>query len=311
MEHEDFFDEATARSKVKARLVASYFAVWSDTMVNSPVHTGSQLAYVDLCAGPGRYEDGTPSTPLLVLAYALQAPAVAERLITVFNDLNPAHVEDLKIQIEGLQGIERLAHPPIYSNQEVDQNLLSALDGLTDIPALWFIDPWGFKELSLSLFAKLLRGARAELIFFFNFNRINMALGDPTRKPHLTRLFGADGFAALQSRLGRTLAEDREPLILSQLVDCLRGSGAQFVLPFRFYDEDGVRTSHYIVHATSSAVGHYLMSEVMGAESSDAAEYGFQQPAKAWSLSARIAGLPGLLRPVREEETATLAGLGR
>ncbi|MBI2297800.1 MAG: three-Cys-motif partner protein TcmP [Armatimonadetes bacterium] len=306
MEHEDFFDEASARSKAKARLVAGYFAVWSETMLgrlDGLDQRSSPIAYVDLCAGPGRYEDGTPSTPLLVLACALQSPGVAARLITLFNDLNPDHIDDLQREIAALRGVEALAHQPLFSNQEVGVELLAALANLRDLPALWFIDPWGFKELTLGLFAALVRSGRAELVFFFNLNRVNMALGDPTRKPHLTRLFGSDGLAVLQSRLSRARPEDRESLILDQLAVSLRGCGAQFVLPFRFYDDDGVRTSHYIVHATSSPVGHYLMSEVMSEESNSPSEYEYRQVAGGWSLSARIAGLPGWLLPIRSEET--------
>lgn len=301
MEHEDFFDEATARSKAKARLVASYFAVWAETLVgrlDGQGLTEAPLAYVDLCAGPGRYEDGTPSTPLLVLAYAVQSPAIAARLITVFNDLNPRHIWDLEQQIAALGGVETLAHQPIYSSQELGADLLAALGDLHDLPALWFVDPWGFKELTLDLFSAPLRGHGAELVFFFNFNRINMALGDPTREPHLSRLFGPGGFAALRSRLSRTRPEDREPLILGQLTSTLRACGAQFVLPFRFYDDDGVRTSHYIVHATSSSLGHYLMADVMSEASDLTAGYGYHEEAKSWALSSRIPGLPGWFRPV-------------
>ncbi|VVB64054.1 Uncharacterised protein [uncultured archaeon] len=46
----------------------------------------NKIAYIDLFAGRGYYEDGTKSTPLLVLEKAIQDPDLREMLITVFND---------------------------------------------------------------------------------------------------------------------------------------------------------------------------------------------------------------------------------
>jgi hypothetical protein len=52
-------------------------------------HEG-KIAYLDLFAGPGRYQDGKKSTPLLILQQAIADPEMRQMLLTLFaaNALN-------------------------------------------------------------------------------------------------------------------------------------------------------------------------------------------------------------------------------
>ena len=61
-----FFDEREDQSEVKARIVSKYFYVWAK-IIGARARAG-RIAYIDLFAGPGRYKDGSASTPLMVLA---------------------------------------------------------------------------------------------------------------------------------------------------------------------------------------------------------------------------------------------------
>src|SRR5829696_6975717 len=92
---EEFFDEPEERSVIKSTIVARYFDEWTRVMLPQVERRGTPLAYVDLFSGPGRYDDGTPSTPLWVLGYATNDPRLCERLITVFNDKDPDHARRL------------------------------------------------------------------------------------------------------------------------------------------------------------------------------------------------------------------------
>ena len=75
---ESFFQESSEQSIVKATIVAKYFWAWARVvMPTARTHSG-KIAYMDLFAGPGRYEDGTKSTPLLVLERAIQDPDSAK-----------------------------------------------------------------------------------------------------------------------------------------------------------------------------------------------------------------------------------------
>ena len=64
VEEESFFDQQTEASKLKADIVSKYFGAWANVMASQETE---KIVYLDLFSGPGRYEDGHPSTPLLVV----------------------------------------------------------------------------------------------------------------------------------------------------------------------------------------------------------------------------------------------------
>ena len=83
-----FFDEQKEQSLVKSAIVSKYFWAWAKVITSVQNKYGTpdkKIAYIDLFAGPGRYEDNTMSTPLLVLEKAIAEPEMAERLVTFFQ----------------------------------------------------------------------------------------------------------------------------------------------------------------------------------------------------------------------------------
>jgi three-Cys-motif partner protein len=81
---EGFFEERSDQSEVKSRIVAKFFASWSNVIVNTAKRNGRQpkLAYLDLFSGPGRYTDGAKSTPLLIVEKAIDTPDLANNILT-------------------------------------------------------------------------------------------------------------------------------------------------------------------------------------------------------------------------------------
>lgn len=81
-----FFDESSEQSRIKSRIVAKYFWAWAKVIISAARSREKRIAYVDLFAGPGRYNDGTPSTPVIVLQKAIKDSELREMLVTLFND---------------------------------------------------------------------------------------------------------------------------------------------------------------------------------------------------------------------------------
>ena len=100
MAKQSFFDESTDQSQVKASIVSKYFWAWARVISPSARKRGSSIAYIDLFAGPGRYGDGTKSTPLLVLEQAIANPQLADLLVTIFNDLDSTNKRSLETAIQ-------------------------------------------------------------------------------------------------------------------------------------------------------------------------------------------------------------------
>src|SRR5215510_13980976 len=113
-----FFDESTDQSQVKTAIVSKYFWAWAHVIIPSAKKRGTRLAYIDLFAGPGRYKDGTQSTPLLILEQALADADLSQMLVTMFNDLDSMNTRSLEHAIQELPGIEKLTYPPEVYNEE-------------------------------------------------------------------------------------------------------------------------------------------------------------------------------------------------
>jgi len=267
-----FFQEQREQSQIKARIVAKYFSAWANVILNTQkrIRTMPQkMAYIDLFAGPGRYDDQSKSTPLLVLETIIANSDLSERMITLFNDRDKANIESLKKAITQLEGVEKLKYSPTFYNEEVGDEIVKLFRCEENIPTFFFVDPWGYKGLSLELISSIIRNWGCDCVFFFNYNRVNMGVNNEAVKPHMTSLFGEERLSALQDECKRVKAGERETVVVQALCDALKNNGSKFVLPFRFRNEQGNRTSHHLIFISKHFRGYEIMKEIMHKESTD------------------------------------------
>jgi three-Cys-motif partner protein len=269
---DDFFDESREQSLVKATIVSKYFWAWARVIIPVAKRHSGRIAYIDVFAGPGRYRDGTKSTPLRILEQAIADPDMRGMLVAVFNDADEQNCRSLENAIAALPGIETLKHKPIIYNYIVNENFAELFEGGPIVPSLVFIDPWGYKGLSLRLINSVLKDWGCDCIFFFNYNRINMGLPNVAVDQHLDALFGEERARRLRERLDRLSASERELAIVEELAQALREKGGTYVLPFRFRNEQGTRTSHHLIFVSKHVKGYEIMKEIMAKESSSAAQ---------------------------------------
>ncbi len=253
-----FFDESREQSQIKARIVTKYFWAWAKVISPSTRARGNRIAYIDLFAGPGRYEDGTLSTPVMVLETAIQDPVMCEMLLTLFNDKDAANVGKLQSTIDALPGIKKLKHKPQVSNDVVGDDIAKKFAAIKLVPTFFFVDPWGYKGLSLKLINSVLQNWGCDCIFFFNYNRVNMGLNNEVVREHMNALFGKERADALRRRLPGLSPADRENLIVEELANSLKALGAPFVLPFAFKNEKGSRTTHHLIFASKNFKGYEI-----------------------------------------------------
>jgi three-Cys-motif partner protein len=271
MVNKAFFDESTEQSRVKAAIVNEYFWAWAKVILSVMQKQGDMgpIAYIDLFAGPGRYRDGTASTPLLILQKAMADPELRKRLVTLFNDVESEHVSALKKEIAKLPGVESLKFQPQVEGEEVGTEIVKKFEQRNPVPTLLFVDPWGYKGLSLALINSVLKNWGCDCIFFFNYNRINPGLGNEAVKARMDVLFGMERARQLRERLAGLPSSEREPAIIEALCEAVSELGAKYVLPFCFKDDRGARTSHHLVFATKNPVGYGIMKDIMAKHSSE------------------------------------------
>jgi len=276
MTDDSFFDESREQSQIKAAIVSKYFDAWARVMITTqkrfPNRSSGRIAYIDLFAGPGRYKDGTKSTPLLVLEKAIRDQDLCQRLVTIFNDRDQDNSQSLESVIKELQGINSLANAPTVYSQEVGSEIVKQFEQVRLVPTLFFVDPWGYKGLSIQLVNSVLKDWGCDCIFFFNYNRINMGLGNPFVRQHMDALFGKQRADQLRERLEQLSPNMRELEIIEELCEALNDTGDRYVLPFCFKNDRGRRTSHHLIFVSKNFRGYEIMKDIMARESSESVQ---------------------------------------
>jgi three-Cys-motif partner protein len=163
-----FFEKATPASKQKIAIVSDYFAAWSNIMFSQLKKQSDEvkLGYLDLFSGKGRYEDGTESTPLLIMKQIIATPSLAASVATKFNDSNPEFARELCSNLNTLPGIDMLRYKPVVTSNKVDEKTPEAFKSLELVPTLLFADPCGFSGLSLELINAILKDFGSDCLFF-------------------------------------------------------------------------------------------------------------------------------------------------
>lgn len=264
----EFFDETREQSIVKTTIVTKYFWAWARVVIPSAKKAGNKIAYIDLFAGPGRFKDGTKSTPLLLLEKAIEDRDMCQMLVTLFNDRNEDFSWSLRQAVDALPNVGNLRYPPEVRHFEVGDEIARMFNKIRLVPTLFFVDPWGYKGLSLDLVGSVLKDWGCDCIFFFNYNRINMGLTNPSVVEHMNALFGNARADELREELELLSSDERELLIIEHLSEALRDKGGKYVLPFRFVNEARSRTSHHLIFVSKNIRGYEIMKDIMAGESS-------------------------------------------
>jgi len=297
-----FFDEQAEQSVVKTAIVSAYFEAWAKVIQGHLLGGRKQpkIAYIDLFAGPGRYKDGATSTPIFILQKVISDPKLRDNFVSIFNDKDPEKTSSLIKEIKSLPGIETLRYQPDVYTNEVGEEIVKEFESSRLIPTLMFVDPWGYKGLSLRLINSVLKDWACECIFFFSYNRISMGLPNSGVDDHMDALFGVDRAAKLREKIKTKHSSHRELMIVEEMCEALVELGGRYVLPFRFKKVDGSRTSHHLIFVSKHPLGYRIMKKVMANESSSNTE-----GVASFEYNPATADQPllhGLLRPLDDLE---------
>lgn len=298
---DNFFDEQSEQSHVKATIVAKYFPAYMAVIASAQKrYGGDRIAYIDLFAGPGRYKNGAKSTPVKIIEEAIGNPDFRDRLVALFNDRDEENIKSLERALQELPGYDTLRYKPKIYLGEVGEELVKRFEEMKLIPTLFFVDPWGYKGLSLRLINSVLRHWGCDCLFFFNYNRISMGLANDMVEKHMEALFGEKRAAAIRERFAQASMRpvEREAFIVEEMCEALKEMGGKYILPFRFRNERGTRITHHLIFVSKHFRGYEIMKEIMHTHSSmknqDVATFEYN-PA-----DERQPMLFGLLRPLDE-----------
>lgn len=256
---DDFFEVPRPHTVVKAELVAKYFEPWSRIIRK---RTTGRMVYLDLFAGPGRFGDGTPSTPLLVLARAVDDPELSRRIQLVLNEGDEGHAAALRAEIAAFPGVERLTYPPRILCDRVGTETVPALRHARSCPTLSFVDPYGVAGLTQNLLHSLYSGWGCDCIFFLNYSRLTRDLQHPYMAANVQALLGEGKTSALRAAVSGHDPGSRRRKILAAVEASLAAEGA-LVHRLGLARDGADALPFYVFFVTKNATALGVMKEIM------------------------------------------------
>ena len=259
-----FFASQTLRSRIKSFVVGDYYREWGHIIAYGR-RSGGVMGYVDLFAGPGIYEDGAESTPLMVLRKTLGSRVLSEQVQLVFNDKDSGYVSTLKLAVADLisSGSVSLLHKPIFFNFEVGPSTLNWFRDLGLSSCLFFLDPFGYRGLTMDLIAGLVSEWGSDCIFLFNYSALHKHLYNEGEDASVADFWNSGDLESLRETLSGSSPWDSEYRTVGFLSECLCRRGVPYVLPMRFTMEGSAQTSYHLVLASKHFRAYELMKEVM------------------------------------------------
>ena len=258
MKEEHFFEKQTMSSRIKASIVSEYFPSYCKIIAKR--HVPKQIRYIDLFAGPGVYDDGNASTPILIARYCQNNDFLRNKVRLIFNDnMYSATLEQNFYK-------EHFGKSTVGCCKEINKFLMQNTheNNRNEYPSLLFIDPFGYKGIETRVLAEFLKNWGNEIFLFVNTKRIHPALENDKFESLMLDLFPTTLDQIRLDRRFKANVSERLSLIINSLgneYETLLG-GKVFYTAFKFQEEDIKTTSHYILHITKGARGYDLIKTI-------------------------------------------------
>lgn len=271
-EQPSLFSELQPQSATKHDILAKYASAWAQIMSKQ---TWCQEAWVvDGFAGPGRYGDGSPGSPLLLadalLAWQRARSPDRPRFRFHLRLVEPDHRASLEQAISALRGELDIQICPEPTFRQALPRLAEAIGR---DPAFYFIDPAGWAGAEFDLVETCLGGRSREILINFMYDRLNefagvarqVSQGTTDRRvlgiaTGITRFFGTSEW--IDVILEDLAPRVREATLLRIYADQLRKRGV-YAWSFRNKYPSKDRTYYYLVYATRNLTGLKIMKDLM------------------------------------------------
>lgn len=264
---DNFFAKQTRSSRIKANIVSEYFPQYCRIILRAGQE---EIRYLDLFSGPGIYDDGSVSTPILIAEACAKDSTLSTTVKLMFNDNE--YMGQLKQNFESRFPKGTFTHETIFGSSTVgeDERIRRYLikkwnvQGKNPHPTLLFIDPFGYKGIDTSVLAKFMDNWGNEIFLFLNTKRIHAAIENDKFDDLMLALFPTTFSEIKKDRKYKLRVEERLNLIIENLVKEYNNilNIKLYHTAFRFQEEDSAATSHYILHFTKHSKGYELVKQI-------------------------------------------------
>jgi three-Cys-motif partner protein len=190
---------------------------------------------------------------------------LVDKISCIFNEKENEFFIQLKANLESHSVFEKIKFKPHIFN--LDANNVP-IDNIIHkhCPIFSFIDPFGYKNVSVNQVWKLVQNAGSDCILFFNANRIYMDLNKPTSAEDMVALFG-NKLSSVKDKIESLKSNSSKmKFLLGNFAQNLiekAGYYSLYILPFQFEFSDRSRLSHYLLLITKNFRAITIMKDIM------------------------------------------------
>ena len=223
-----------------------------------------QLVYIDGFAGPGRYSQGEPGSPIIAIDAALEQQARINANITfLFVEKDPDRASMLQSIVDDIDT------PPSFrpivlegwTFSEAIERVYARLSQFhPSLPTFALIDPFGWSGVPFDAVSSILRNPSCEVLVTFMYEEINRFIGHPDQEENFDSFFGTGEWRHIVS-IANSRERNRQlhDLYMTQLRD---SANAKYVRSFEMRNDRDV-TDYYLFYATNNILGLKKMKEAM------------------------------------------------
>ncbi|MGW7620755.1 three-Cys-motif partner protein TcmP [Streptomyces antimycoticus] len=253
----------------KHRLYQRYLDAWWPILLQTSQKTGysrPRVTLLDAFAGPGRYEDGEPGSPVFILKRLLHHDAVdrmhlsPQRVHLIFIEKDRARYEHLLAELDSHFGALRDLPVRVEVRRgEAGRDSLTVLDELRawGHPILGIFDSWGNVNVPLHVMSRIAKNRSSEVITTFGPNWFSRR--EELNSDILDMVFGGRAFWAPAADESRP--DERWRVWLHTYRDALRRAGFGYQLQFELVPRTGQPLN--LVFGTGSPAGLRAMKDAM------------------------------------------------
>ncbi|WP_303849912.1 three-Cys-motif partner protein TcmP [Seleniivibrio woodruffii] len=272
---DEFFQSKTTSSSIKTKIVTDYYSSWIEKMMNSAKSSPNKnfhethFGYIDLYAGAGAYKDGSHGTAMSIMSKIVQSEQQRNCVEAIFNDSHKASIESLSGCVGNICSNLNFRYPPQFTNQKVDVTLVNNIFKRCNFPTLLFLDPFGYKGLSLESIRTGIEEFGSDCFIFFNYVGVIRALRLKNSDSNLAPLFG-DSYISIKQQEQCLSQHQKQNLIVESFKkELTKLFPKTYVSHFRFLSKKANCTQHYLFHITKSEVGYLLFKDIIRKINSD------------------------------------------
>lgn len=288
----DVLWEIEPHTIAKHKILDRYLGGWLGKFLNAKNY--QVILYVDGFAGPGEYlggEKGSPQIFMDKLVSFLDKNIQKKKVYVFFIEKDTRRCNHLMKLILNkyknyLEDKSILDIEIKFINDDF-QNVLNKILPIAErdslIPSLFFIDPFGYKELKMDALRTLIKPKHVELLITFMSSFFRYHIRDPDYEDTMKRVFGDDSYKDI---------EDEVKLVDIFANNIIKGYEDAYTLTFEMLNKQNTPLYH-LVYVTRHIEGMRVMKESMWKV----------DPTGSFRFYDRYAGIAKLTSFIEEKES--------